>query len=66
MRGKNSISCLEYQPSGEGDTRSLPATPATLHCALPATAHRLLDQKWPTGSENKSNTKLLDPLKTFC
>ena len=41
---------LKYQPGGEGGTHSLPATP-----------HYLLNQKWPTGSGNKSNRMLLDP-----
>ena len=41
---------LKYQPSGEGSTHSLPATP-----------HHLLNTKWPTGSEDKSNRMLLDP-----
>ena len=33
--------------------------------APPATSHRLLNQKWPTGSGNTSNLRLLDPLINF-
>ena len=51
---------IKYQPSGEGGTRSPPATPHTLQHH-----HRLLTSKWPTGSGNKSNPCLLDPLNNF-
>ena len=52
--------CLhfKYQPQGH----SLTACNAT----QPATHHRPLNPKWPTGSGNRLNLRLLDPLINFC
>ena len=44
----------KYQPSGAGGTRSPPATPP-----------RPLYPKWPMGSGNRSNLRLLDPPINF-
>ena len=46
----------QYQTSGAGGTRSPPATPHRLQ-HLP----RPLYPKWPMGSGNRANLRLLDP-----
>ena len=51
---------LQYQPSGDGGTRSPPATPHSLQHH-----HRLLNSKWPTGSGNKSTLCYWTPWTTF-
>ena len=37
----------------------------TCNVAPPATPHRKLNPKWPTGSGNRSNLRLLDPPNNF-
>ena len=45
----------KYQPSGEGGTRSPPATPHRLHRCTAAPPHRLQNPKWPPGGPKMAN-----------
>ena len=54
--------CLKYQPSGAGGTRSPPATPHRLQCR---TACQLAP-KWPKGSGKMLSPRFLGAPVNFC